>query len=102
MHLRQIELHEPNPGELGYVLTFHSDPGHGWLEVNRGVCDKIGVTDKLSGYSYVGRDIVLAEEDCDAMIVINALKAHNCNYVVYEMIHGTQDNKIRKLVKGAI
>ena len=47
-------------------FTFHTDPGHGWLEVPAADVRALGV--KVSRYSYRSRDgrTVYLEEDCDA------------------------------------
>lgn len=61
-------------------FTFHSDPGHGWLEAPRSLIDELGIADKISHYSYQGDGfknpgMVYLEEDQDAGILIEALKA---------------------------
>lgn len=53
--------------------TFHSDAGHGWLEVRKRELEDLGIADKVSSYSYVRGDKVYLEEDCDASLFINAL-----------------------------
>jgi hypothetical protein len=53
--------------------TFHSDAGHGWLEVRKRELEDLGLADKVSSYSYVRGDKVYLEEDCDASLFINAL-----------------------------
>ena len=65
------------------VMTFHTDPGHGWLEVNRGLMDALEVTP--SGYSYQDAVNVYLEEDCDAALLIDALKRRGISYKVKEM-----------------
>jgi hypothetical protein len=51
----------------GHAYTFHSDPGHGWLEVPMDEIRALGIADQISRYSYMTRDRSTAylEEDCD-------------------------------------
>jgi hypothetical protein len=50
------------------VYTFHTDPGHGWLEVPRSHLRILGIEDRISGYSYADDENVYLEEDCDASL----------------------------------
>lgn len=56
-------------------LTMHTDPGHGWLEVPRGLLDTLGIAADISPYSYIKGDRAFLEEDCDAGIFLDAMKA---------------------------
>lgn len=56
-------------------LTFHTDPGHGWLEVSRADLATLGIAGNVSSYSYQNRDRVYLEEDCDATLYLEAAKA---------------------------
>ncbi len=54
-------------GTMPYVqrlLRFISDPGHGWLRVPRRIFDLVG--SEASSCSYVDRNFIYLEEDCDA------------------------------------
>lgn len=55
-------------------LTFFTDPGHGWLAVEKTELKKLGIADKVSSCSYMKGEIAYLEEDDDAGIFINALK----------------------------
>ena len=58
------------------TFTFHTDPGHGWLEVTVADIADLGLTRKdFSSYSYTMRGILYLEEDCDAPVFIKAFKA---------------------------
>jgi len=59
---------------LGCGYIFHSDPGHGWLEVSISEIARLKIADKISGCSYRKGNKVFLEEDCDAGIFINAKK----------------------------
>ena len=45
-------------------LTFHTDPGHGWLEVSRADLDALAIADR-----------VYLEEDLDASLYLEAARA---------------------------
>jgi len=54
------------------TLRFHSDAGHGWLEVPKHEVQSLGI--KPSRYSYQNNGNFYLEEDCDAMNFIQAYK----------------------------
>ena len=56
-------------------LIFWHDPGHGWLIVPKKDLIDLGIASKISSYSYVFKDNILLEEDCDAEIYWNAAEA---------------------------
>ena len=63
-----------------HTFTFHSDAGHGWVEVPLAVLKDLGIADKITSYSYMRtctRDGVTAylEEDCDAGTFLKAYTA---------------------------
>ena len=55
-------------------LTFYADPGHGWLEVERSDLDALGISDKISRYSYSKGEKAYLEEDCDAGLFLDSAK----------------------------
>jgi len=59
------------------TLTYNwiSDPGHAWLEVSLDEIYALNIQDQISRYSYIRGERVYLEEDCDAGIFIEALKA---------------------------
>lgn len=58
------------------TLTFHTDPGHGWLYASYTQLDELGLsTRSFTRYSYYGDGGVYAEEDCDAAVLVDAHKA---------------------------
>ncbi len=65
-------------------LTFHTDPGHGWLQVPKSELEKYGIADKVSRYSYMKNDSAFLEEDCDAQLYTDALDAAGVNFDVNE------------------
>jgi hypothetical protein len=56
---------------------FISDPGHGWLAVPSATIRKLGIAQDITPYSYVSDSgkTVYCEEDYDAGIVVEALRA---------------------------
>lgn len=56
------------------VFKFYSDPGHGWLAVEKNLLVKMGIADKISEYSYMKGETAYLEEDCDAAIFIKEYK----------------------------
>lgn len=56
-------------------LTYLQDPGHGWIACPLPLAHDLGITDKVSRYSYLDRDILWLEEDCDAALLVDALRA---------------------------
>ena len=67
--------------QLKQTFTFHSDPGHAWLEVTPSEVRLVGLNiSAFSSYSYVERndsgaiEKLYLEEDCDAPQFINAYR----------------------------
>jgi hypothetical protein len=56
-------------------LRYITDPGHGWLEVPRGLLEVLGIEDQITQYSYVNKGYVYLEEDLDMFTFTCALKA---------------------------
>lgn len=55
------------------VLPLHNDASHGWVEVDISELNRLGITDKISGYSYQHGNKVYLEEDDDLGIFLSAL-----------------------------
>ena len=54
----------------------YSDPGHAWVKVKLTEIAKLGIQDKITGFSYVRGGYVYLEEDCDlSTFVLAARKA---------------------------
>jgi len=62
------------------TLTFHEDPGHGWLEVPFIELVHLGVAGKISTCSYMKNGKAYLEEDMDAGIYLDALNALNIDF----------------------
>lgn len=69
--------------EFSKVLTFVSDPGHGWLEVPLTDIAALGIEGQISPYSYISGRFAYPsaslrtclEEDCDYAVYMDALAA---------------------------
>ena len=56
------------------TLTFYTDPGHGWLKAPHSLLHEFGIENKVTSYSYVRNNDVFLEEDCDAGLLMDALR----------------------------
>lgn len=63
-------------------FKFHSDAGHGWLAVKYSLLEDLGIADKITSYSYQRGKSVYLEEDYDASLFIETLKARGIQYVI--------------------
>lgn len=78
------------------TFYFYSDPGHGWLAVNYDDIADVGLTiDQFSPYSYVRRDVLYLEEDCDAGLFIAAYRAKHGRDPAYVETSTNADSLIR-------
>ena len=66
------------------TLTFHSDPGHGWLAVPLKMLRDLGVAGKISRSSYRRGPMAYLEEDGDAAVFVEAAKAAGMEIKVVE------------------
>lgn len=56
-------------------IVFHYDAGHGWAEVDRVELNQLGISDKITGFSYQKGPKVYLEEDCDLFSYTQAIRA---------------------------
>lgn len=75
--------------------TYHTDPAHGWLEVNRHELIALGIDQQVSPYSYQNRDAVYLEEDRDMGLY---LAAHGPQW--RDMIEITESYRERSHVRN--
>ena len=75
-------------------LQVYTDPGHGWVKVKKELLVKLGIETKISRYSYQRGEFAYLEEDCDAGLLINALKEHSINYS-FKTNNSNKSSKIR-------
>ena len=72
----------------------YADPGHCWLKVKIAELEKLGIEGKITAFSYVRGDNAYLEEDCDAGVLINALKNHGVE-PKFKFHHTDNRSKIR-------
>jgi len=80
-------------------LYYIQDPGHGWLSSDMDTLERLGVAGKISSYSYRERAPsrrVWLEEDCDAGVLVEALRAAGELFTIREQ-HLNADAWIRNL-----
>lgn len=65
-------------------FRYYTDPGHGWVAVSRSFLKTLGVAHRVSSYSYQRGGTVYLEEDCDAGLVVDALRALGVTYTLDE------------------
>ena len=75
-------------------LTHYSDPAHGWLKVPKTLIEKYGISGEITTWSYIRKDFVYLEEDCDARLFLSAAKRSGDTYVIVER-HTNRSSKIR-------
>jgi hypothetical protein len=85
------------------ALNFHSDPGHGWLEVPAQLVRDTHISGVISGYSYRSADkqTVYLEEDCDAGRLLDALKEKGVEVKINELASAANSSFIRRLPRYA-
>jgi hypothetical protein len=74
-------------------LNFHTDASHGWLEVPLFDVIACGIAGKVSSYSYLKDETVFLEEDADAGLYLEQLKAQGVEFVFSE--HHRENSPIR-------
>ena len=68
------------------MLTLFNDPGHAWLRVNRSIAKHLmgELFNRISPYSYQFNEYIYLEEDCDAGLLLQALKSQGIAYTIKE------------------
>jgi hypothetical protein len=54
------------------AYAYIQDPGHGWIEVRRSELVALGISGKISAYSYRDFQVAYLEEDRDAGLWVDA------------------------------
>lgn len=55
------------------IIVYHTDGGHGWLQVPHELIKKSGIAKEITGYSYMDTKNAYLEEDCDMGLFIKAI-----------------------------
>jgi len=81
------------------TFPFHTDPGHGWVEVPGTLIDELGIRGKISrcSYKHAGGGSVFLEEDCDAGHFIEAFNARYGHSPRFRNVNVEEDSFIRGL-----
>lgn len=77
------------------VHKFYSDPGHGWLAVKLNDLIKLGLTQKISHYSYVKGQTVYLEEDSDMTKFFTAFREKFGQFPSMKVIYLDKNSPIR-------
>ena len=77
--------------QLKKKYRFHSDPGHGWLEVTLQELFALGIYDKISRFSYEKEGTIYLEEDCDAHHFCKAYEEENDEEIDFVTIDYNHD-----------
>lgn len=77
------------------TLRFFTDPGHGWLEVNKTLIRALHL--QPSAYSYHRDDMAYLEEDCDAGDFMEAAKAAGWEINIQSHNEPRNDSWVRSL-----
>lgn len=76
-------------------FVFYSDPAHGWIKVKKSLLSKLGITDKISAYSYMHKDFAYLEEDQDYTAFKSAMSANGLSVEYKDQITISKRSKIR-------
>lgn len=57
------------------TIPFYSDAGHGWAKVSFKLLAQLGISNKITAYSYMRGDSAYLEEDCDVSTLFKAAEA---------------------------
>ena len=75
---------------------FISDPGHGWMKVPIREIKQLGIASQISQFSYYSGEYAYLEEDCDAAVFYNAMKAQG-KEVEFNFININHTSRIRNM-----
>lgn len=60
------------------------DSAHGWLEVPKQLIAQLRIATRISRFSYVNRNYVYLEEDCDMTLFMDAMRRMNYDFRISE------------------
>jgi len=77
---------------------FHSDPGHGWLEVPLSELIDLEIHKEITGFSYFDpkTKTCFLEEDCDAGTYFESLKSRGVK-LIFDEVYSDDDSFVRSL-----
>lgn len=74
--------------------VFHTDPGHGWLAVKHRELHRLGITGKITRFSYMKGKTAYLEEDCDVKTWMDAKNAAGEGYQIDER-YSDKNSRVR-------
>ena len=83
---------------MNKTYTLYSDPGHGWLQVQKKELEELNIINNVSEYSYINGEFVYLEEDCDMSRFMEAATAAGWKIKTADF-HTDNESSIR-LLKG--
>lgn len=80
-------------------FKYHQDPGHGWVEVTRAELVELGISSKITPYSYQSQDgeTCFLEEDMDLNTLCDAMRDKHVIKPTWDEIHTDNEHWIRFL-----
>ena len=73
----------------------YCDPGHGWMKVKKSLLVVLGITDRISQFSYMRNEYAYLEEDCDASTFVGAYEEKYGIHPQYRFHHSDKLSRIR-------
>lgn len=79
-------------------INYHTDPGHGWLEVPITVLKELKIYDLITYFSYKKDGIAYLEEDCDMGLFLKTVKRlldKDCKQLDINVVNTNDSSVIR-------
>jgi len=77
------------------TLNYYQDPGHGWVKAKLSLLQRLGIAEQISRCSYMRKDNVYLEEDCDLGRLYNALDNAGITLKLKSFVAREKRSKIR-------
>ncbi len=65
-------------------MVFHNDAGHEWLSCKKKLLNDLGLSEKISAFSYQKGKTAYLEGDLDAQILIEKLMEENYSFLIVD------------------
>ena len=75
-------------------IKVFADPGHAWARFPKAKLIKLGIANKITGYSYQKGANAFLEEDCDLPTLVNTLRDRG-HEIKFNESHTNKQSKIR-------
>ena len=82
-------------------LLHRCDPGHGWVQIDHDTLRRLGIAADISSYSYRDADFAYLEEDCDAGVLLDALRASGIAFDIVTTEDGEFIRQLRQYRTGS-